>query len=562
MGTLLAVRDLTIDFSTGGAVPVRAVERVSFDLRAGEVLGVIGRSGSGKTTLALSILGLLPPAARVRGGLAVWNDRDLFGLADAERRALRGRDVAMIFQDPSSALHPALPVVDQVAEALRVHRADLNRREARRQAVARLAGVGIPNPAGRLREYPHQWSGGMRQRAMIAIALAHEPRLLIADEPTTALDVTVQAHVIELLRREAPAARGGASGGATLLITHDFGLIAELADRVLVMMDGRIVERGPVKRIFDRPRHPHTAELLAARPGVVTAVTRGVPSRQRTGRSRPPALEIRGLSAEYAPPARERAAVRAVRDVSFEIADGELLGLVGVSGAGKTSLARALVGLIPADGLIRLDGRPLAPTHRSREERRALQIVFQNPYGSLNPRRTLGAAIAEPLRIHGRFGKRGAAKVDELLELVELSPALADRFPAEVSGGQRQRVAIARALSCQPRVVILDEPVTSLDVAVQARILALLDRLRGEMRTAFLLIAHDLRMVRDVADRVAVMDDGSLVEIGPARRMFEQPRHAATRLLLQSIPALHPEFRTRGGTASGPGRRGPAPTVP
>lgn len=547
MPALLSVRDLTVDFATGRTVFVRAVAGVSFDLRAGEVLGIVGRSGSGKSTLALSLLGLLPAAARLTGGSALWDGRDLFQLRESQRRALRGREIAMIFQDPLSALHPSLPVIHQVAEALRVYRPDLDRHAARRGAVDRLARVGISRPEDRIHDYPHQWSGGMRQRAMIAIALVHQPRLLIADEPTTALDVTVQARIIELLRREAPAAGGDGSEGATLLITHDFGLIAELADRVLVMMDGKIVDQGSTMQIFNQPGHPHTADLLAARPGVSTGTRTGRHPGGGDAAADPPVLEVRGLSAEYAPVSRAVPPVRAVDDVSFRLGSGEVLGLVGKSGSGKTSLARALVGLLPASGDIRLAGCEItAATRRTRAHRRAMQIVFQNPYGSLNPRRSVGASIAEPLRIHGLHAKYGNARVEELLQIVELDPSFSRRFPAELSGGEQQRVAIARALACQPRVVILDEPVTSLDVAVQARILALLDRLRRELRTAFLLIAHDLRMVRDVADRVAVMEAGRLVEVGPTRRMFERPEHAETRRLLAAIPAIHPSGRARG----------------
>ncbi len=550
---LLAVRELAVDYGK-----VRAVRGVSLEVRAGEVVGIVGESGSGKTTLALAVLGLLPASARLRSGEIRWKGEDLLAASAERRRALRGREIAMIFQEPLSALHPAFPVVSQIAEALRAHRPGLDRRAARSEAVERLEAVGIPQPARRTREVPHQWSGGMRQRVLIAMALAHDPSLLIADEPTTALDVTVQARIIELLRRKAPAAaeRDDAASGGTLVITHDFGLVAELADRVLVMQDGRVVEAGTATRIFDRPSHPHTRALLDARPG-----TGAITGRSRTGgahaapRERSSdvdastndddiALEAVNLYASYGPTSRGGDPVVAVRDVSFRLRAGEALGLVGESGSGKSSLARALVGLLPATGRIRVGGRPVPPTtRRSRSERRALQIVFQDPFGSLNPRRSAGDAIAEALRIHSLDADRRQERVAELLGLVELDASFGARFPTELSGGERQRVAIARALACRPEVLVLDEPVTSLDLPVQVRILALLERLCRELRTALLLIAHDLRMVRDVADRVAVMHDGRLIETGRTEDVFERPSHPETRRLLDAIPAHHPSQR-------------------
>lgn len=537
---LLALRDLTVDYGS-----VRAVRSVSLEIRAGEIVSIVGESGSGKTTLALAVLGLLPASARIERGEIRWKGEDLLAASAERRRALRGRDIAMVFQEPLSALHPTFPVVSQVAEALRAHRPDLDRRTARREAVERLEAVGIPQPARRTREIPHQWSGGMRQRALIAMALAHDPSLMIADEPTTALDVTVQARLIELLRRKAPAAAGrdDAASGGTLLITHDFGLVAELADRVLVMQNGRVVEAGAVTRIFDRPSHPHTRALLDARPGTGAPTGRG--SRGgRTSSDDDVALEAVNLHASYGPTSRGGPPVIAVRDVSFRLRAGEALGLVGESGSGKSSLARALVGLLPATGRIRVGGRPVPPTtRRSRAERRALQIVFQDPFGSLNPRRSAGNAIAEALRIHSLDADRRKERVAELLGLVELDASFGARFPAELSGGERQRVAIARALACRPKVLVLDEPVTSLDLPVQVRILALLERLRRELGTALLLIAHDLRMVRDVADRVAVMHGGRLIETGRTADVFERPSHPETRRLLSAIPAGHPSQR-------------------
>lgn len=536
---LLAVRDLAVDYGS-----VHAVRSVSLDIRAGEIVGIVGESGSGKTTLALAVLGLLPASARIERGEIRWKGEDLLAASAERRRALRGREIAMVFQEPLSALHPTFPVVSQVAEALRAHRPDLDRRTARREAVERLEAVGIPQPARRTREIPHQWSGGMRQRALIAMALAHDPSLMIADEPTTALDVTVQARIIELLRRKAPAAAGrDAASGGTLLITHDFGLVAELADRVLVMQDGEVVEAGAVTRIFDRPTHPHTKALLDARPG--TGALTGRRSRGgRTSSDDDVALEAVNLHASYGPTSRGGPPVIAVRDVSFRLRAGETLGLVGESGSGKSSLARALVGLLPATGRIRVGGRPVPPTtRRSRAERRALQIVFQDPFGSLNPRRCAGNAIAEALRIHSLDADRREERVAELLGLVELDASFGARFPAELSGGERQRVAIARALACRPKILVLDEPVTSLDLPVQVRILALLERLCRELRTALLLIAHDLRMVRDVADRIAVMHGGRLVETGRTADVFERPSHPETRRLLSAIPAGHPSQR-------------------
>jgi peptide/nickel transport system ATP-binding protein len=441
----------------------------------------------------------------------------------------------MVFQDPLSALHPLLRVGEQIAEAIRAHRA-VSRRDARAQTVALLEQVGVPEPARRVDAYPHELSGGQRQRVLIAMALANKPRLLIADEPTSALDVTVQAQILALLRR-----LQGEMGMALVLVSHDLGVVAEMAQDVVVMHAGRIVERGTAGQILRAPQHPYTEALVRATP------TLDGPYEPRPGAGKgEPLLEVRDLVKRFPLTRgvlfqRRVGAVEAVAGVSFELAAGETLGLVGESGCGKSTTARLLTRLLePTAGEIRFQGQDLATLRGAglKAARRQLQIVFQDPHSSLNPRRTIGAIVAEPFAIHGLHRDRAARRraVEELLERVELSPRHAARYPHELSGGQRQRVGVARALALEPRVLIADEPVSALDVSVQAQILALLRRLQRELGLALLLISHDLAVVRQMADRVAVMRAGRIVELAPAEELYAAPQHPYTRELLAAVP--------------------------
>ncbi len=578
-GELLRVTDLCVELETreGWARPLRGVD---LEIRAGETVGLIGESGSGKTLTALSILRLLP-ARHAIGGRIGWRGRDVLSLPERRVRGLRGREIGMIFQDPLSSLHPWYRVVDQVAEALRAH-TDLSRREARRRSLGLLERVGISAAHAERHPFPHQWSGGMRQRAVVAMAIANGPRLLIADEPTTALDVTVQAQILELLRE---ALRD--TGAAALLISHDLAVVAQLAERVAVMDGGRVIEFRPIRELFANPEREKTRELLAAadllgpsngtarpKPGAeggsrITASPPSGPSAPAAlnpptgphrapgtdGAATEPVLRVVDLIVEHrgdGPRARS-ATVRAVDGVSFELRRGETMGLVGESGCGKSTLARALLALDrPVAGHVYLDGEDLlsADRRRLRRLRARIQMVFQDPLASLNPRRTVAETVAAPLRAHGRFRAAGGeARVRRLLELVRLEPELAGRYPHQLSGGQRQRVGIARALALDPEVLVLDEPVTALDAAVRARVLGLLRDLQAELGISMLLIAHDLAVVRSVAHRVAVMYLGRLVEVGEAQRVFSHPAHPYTVALLSAIPSPHPATEDDG---SGP----------
>ncbi|MGP3971030.1 ABC transporter ATP-binding protein [Streptomyces sp. 6N223] len=623
-GSVLSLKDLTVEFTTPAGV-VRAVDGVSYEVTTGETLGVVGETGSGKSVTVLAALGLLS-AGNVRrvSGQALLDGADLLAMPEQELRRVLGRDVAMVFQDPISALNPVQRVGDQIAETLRVHDHSLSARAARARTVELLELVGVPHPEGRYDGYPHQFSGGMCQRAVIAMAIANQPRVLIADEPTTALDVSVQAQILDVLQ---VAARE--TGAATVLITHDLGVIAETADRVCVMYAGRVVETGSVRELFARPRHPYTAALLNSLPRLDVTVRRLAPipgqppdpirlpegcafaprcpvggDREVCAVQRPAlraAADGGGLSACHfpdevgegsapVPPAaltpaphpgagtvggeeRAVAPVLAVRDVrkrfpirggvfarasgwvhavdgvSFEIQPGRTLGLVGESGCGKSTLARMMLRLIdPTGGSISVAGRELARAGRAelRHVRRQVQMVYQDPFASLNPRLTVGDNVAEPLRLAGGFSRTARrARVLDLFDRVGLLPEHVDRFPAEFSGGQRQRVAIARALALQPRLLILDEPVSALDVSVQAQVLNLLADLQAESGMAYLFVSHDLSVVRQVADEVAVMYLGKIVETGPADRVYRQPCHPYTRALLASVPIPDPAGREK-----------------
>ena len=529
--SLVDVTGLRVDFGA-----LRAVDGLSFRLEEGAALALVGESGSGKSTVASALLGLhRGTGARVEGSVDVAGT-DVQRASDEELRRLCGGRAAMVFQDPLSSLDPYYAIGDQIAEVYRVH-ARVSRRAARARAVEVLDRVGIPDAARRSRSRPHEFSGGMRQRALIAMALACEPRLLIADEPTTALDVTVQAQVLDLLHtlREE-------TGMGLLLVTHDVGVAAESVDEVLVMRHGRAVEHGPVADVLGAPAEPYTRELLAAVPRL------DAPRKASTDADQV-ILEATGLRREFG---RGKGAVTAVDDVSLTLRRGETLGIVGESGSGKTTLGRMLVGLLePTAGSLAFEGRPHTGVNP------AVQMVFQDPVASLNPRRSVGESIADPLRARGeRQERRIRERVGELLERVGLEAVHYDRYPHEFSGGQRQRVGIARALAADPRVIVCDEPVSALDVTTQAHVVALLGELRRELGLALVFVAHDLAVVRQVSDQVAVMRRGRIVEEGPVGEVYASPRDPYTGQLLAAVPALDPEgaarrrARRRGLTAA------------
>ncbi|MFH8685553.1 ABC transporter ATP-binding protein [Streptomyces anulatus] len=526
---LVEVSGLTVDFG-----PVRAVDGLSFTLEAGGALGVVGESGSGKSASAYALLGLhRGTGARVGGSVRVAGT-DVNTADDRELRALRGAGAAMVFQDPLSSLDPYYPVGDQIAEVYRVHR-PVSRKAARARAVEVLDRVGIPDAARRSRLRPHEFSGGMRQRALIAMALACEPGLLIADEPTTALDVTVQAQILDLLhdlRHE--------TGMGLLLVTHDVGVAAESVDEVLVMRHGKEVERGPVARVLGAPREPYTKELLAAVPRVETRRVVPVPP-PRVAEDAAPLLEAVGLRREFG---RGSGRVAAVDGVSLTVHAGRTLGIVGESGSGKTTLGRMLVRLLdPTAGRLRYGGREIGslPEKELRSFRRDLQMVFQDPVASLNPRRSVGESVADPLRAAGESDEgRIRDRVGELLERVGLDPGRYERYPHEFSGGQRQRVGIARALAAGPKLIVCDEPVSALDVTTQAQVVELLSELQRELGIGLVFIAHDLAVVRQVSDEVAVMRRGVIVEQGSADAVYADPQDPYTRQLLAAVPALDP----------------------
>ncbi|WP_369249037.1 dipeptide ABC transporter ATP-binding protein [Streptomyces sp. R41] len=523
--SLVEVTDLTVGFGS-----LRAVDGLSFQLEKGAALGLVGESGSGKSTVASALLGLHRGTGAAVGGAVRVAAIDVQRAADDELRRLRGGKAAMVFQDPLSSLDPYYAVGDQIAEVYRVH-VKASRRAARARAVEVLDRVGIPDAARRARSRPHEFSGGMRQRALIAMALACEPDLLIADEPTTALDVTVQAQILDLLHtlREE-------TGMGLLLVTHDVGVAAESVDEILVMRHGRAVEHGPVGTVLGAPQETYTQELLGAVPRV--DASRGSDG----GVSDEVVLEAVGLRREFGRGKRQFAAVD---DVSLAIHRGETLGIVGESGSGKTTLGRMLVGLLePTTGAVRYEGRTQSGVSPS------VQMVFQDPVSSLNPRRSVGESIADPLRARGeRDEERVRGRVRELLERVGLEADHYDRYPHEFSGGQRQRVGIARALAAEPRVIVCDEPVSALDVTTQAQVVSLLGELQRELGLALVFVAHDLAVVRQVSDRVAVMRRGRIVEYGPADEVYESPRDPYTEQLLAAVPALDPEIAARRRTA-------------
>ncbi|WP_040807602.1 dipeptide ABC transporter ATP-binding protein [Nocardia concava] len=527
--SLLEISDLRVDFGA-----MTAVDGVDLTIATGERVAVVGASGSGKSSLAHAIIGLLPGAGRVRSGSIRWRGTDLTRADEKHLRGIRGKDIGLVPQDPMSNLNPVSRVGRQVAETLEAHGL-YSGRAATDRAIELLGEAGLPDPARQARQYPHELSGGMRQRALIAIGLSCRPGLLIADEPTSALDVTVQRRILDHLDELTKEL-----GTALLLVTHDLALAAERADRVLVMSDGRIVESGPARDVLTDPREDYTRRLVAAAPAQSAPLVEDTAADPEG----PPVLVVSNLSKTFRARGRRQPAP-AVDDVSFTISRGRTTAIVGESGSGKTTTARMILGLLPAtSGRVRLDGEEIVTLRgaRLRAARRAMQPVFQNPYSSLDPMWTVERLIAEPLRAFAT-GDRTVrrARVAELLDQVALPAALAHRYPHELSGGQRQRVAIARALAVNPRLMICDEPVSALDVLIQNQILTLLADLQSRLNLSYLFITHDLAVVRALAHDVVVMREGRIVEQGPTTRILTTPAAAYTRDLLASIPGARAE---------------------
>lgn len=538
---LLSVRDLTVAFRTQEGLR-EVLHGASFDIFPGETVAIVGESGSGKSTTATAIVNLLPGTGQVTGGSITLEGRELTTLSRREIEAVRGRDIGFVPQDPMSNLNPVWSIGFQVKEAIRANGIAQGREAAKARTVEVLQQAGLADAAKRLHQFPHQFSGGMRQRALIGIGLAADPKLLIADEPTSALDVTVQRVILDHM-----ASLTRDKGTSVLLITHDLGLAAERADKIIVMNGGNIVEAGPSRQILEDPQHPYTKRLVSAAPSVasqrIQAVVedRGIETLEDLANI-PPTVRVSGLTKDYK--IRQgnfrSEAFRAVDDVSFEIPRGKTLALVGESGSGKSTVAKMVLKLEePTSGTIEIDGQDVSRLSAAQSFglRRRMQPVFQDPYGSLDPLRNIGNTIAEPLQIHG-VGDRASRRdrVEELLDQVALPRALATRYPNELSGGQRQRVAIARALALKPDIIVLDEAVSALDVLVQDQVLQLLADLQSELDLTYLFITHDLAVVRVSSDLVCVMEKGRVVEQGTVDEIFANPQQEYTDRLLQAIP--------------------------
>jgi peptide/nickel transport system ATP-binding protein len=526
---LLDIRGLTVALPDGADRPF-AVEKLTFALRPNEILCVVGESGSGKSITAHAVMGLLPKEAlRIAAGAAQFHGRNILAFSDAQHRALRGSRIGMIFQEPMTALNPLMRVGDQVEEVLIAH-ADLGKAERALRVEELLDSVGLPNPRELCRSYPFRLSGGQRQRVMIAMALALKPDILIADEPTTALDVTTQKQILDLIRQIQRERQMG-----VIFITHDFGVVAEIADRVAVLRQGRLVEIGPADDVLNHPRHAYTRQLIAAVPHYVE-------HRATQARSGPPLLEAVGINKAFHIGKglfRAGRVIQVADDISLSIHPGETLGLVGESGSGKSTLARTIVGLVkPDSGSLRFQGSELLGLDRRqfRPFRRHIQMIFQDPYASLNPRHKVGDIIAQGPIAFGEDKRKARERAHDLLDLVGLDPSAAERYPHEFSGGQRQRISIARALAMSPKLLIADEPVSALDASVQAQVLRLLDDLRHRLGLSMLFITHDLRVASQVCDTIGVMKKGRIIEIGPAGEVFANPQQAYTRALLEAIP--------------------------
>ncbi|MCD0499396.1 dipeptide ABC transporter ATP-binding protein [Achromobacter sp. MY14] len=564
---LLSVRGVSVDFNTDNGV-FRAVDSLDFDVKPGRTLAIVGESGSGKSVTSMAIMRLTDYSnGRIATGQILFRDNDgretdLTQASDEQMRAIRGNDIAMIFQEPMTSLNPVFTIGDQIVEAIMLHQ-QLSRSAARQSARKLLEKVRLPDAEQLLDRYPHQLSGGMRQRVMIAMALSCQPRLLIADEPTTALDVTIQAQILNTIRELQRDL-----GTAVIFITHDMGVVAEMADDVVVMLRGKKVEQGTVDEIFNAPKHPYTRALLAAVPRLGSLTGRDLPLRtpqtvldgdtlrevgetreQDTARYDEPVLRVEKLTTRFDVGhnlfGRVTHRVHAVEEVSFDVYPGETLALVGESGSGKSTIGKTLQQLVaPTSGAVRYNGQDIfsmdaAGRQRLRQE---IQYIFQDPYASLDPRKTVAFSIAEPIRTHGLLHGEDAIarRVGELLEQVGLKPEHAKRYPHEFSGGQRQRVCIARALASNPKLIIADESVSALDVSIQAQILNLLMDLQKDRGLSYLFITHDMAVVEKVSHRVAVLYLGQIVELGTRRQIFESPQHAYTRKLLAAVPVAEP----------------------
>jgi len=529
--SLLKIRDLHVCLPEGSERPY-AVEAVDLDLEPNEILCIVGESGSGKSLTARAVMGLLPkPHVRVVQGTIHMEDEDLVAVSDARMREIRGSNISMIFQEPMTALNPVMTIGNQIDEVFRFH-VNMKRRERRTRAETLLADVHLPDPKNIMRAYPHELSGGQRQRAMIAMALALDPKILIADEPTTALDVTTQAQILSLIKEMQTAHNTG-----VLFITHDFGVVADIADRVAVMQNGNLVEVGSATEVLNNPQHPYTQSLIAAVPSLTP--------RPRRVQSTEAVLQVDALSKTFSSGGNflgfggDKRTVHAAKEVTLTLARGETLGIVGESGSGKSTVARCIVRLLDADnGAILLNGTDLRPLGRSamRPHRANIQMVFQDPFASLNPRTRVGKIIAQGPLIQGKSKKEAQAQARELLSIVGLDERAYDRFPHEFSGGQRQRIGIARSLALNPDVLVADEPVSALDVSIQAQILQLLDDIRDQMSLSMIFITHDLRVAAQVCDRLVVMRNGELVEAGDTEELFKAPKAPYTKELLAAVP--------------------------
>ncbi|MEL7463016.1 MAG: ABC transporter ATP-binding protein [Pseudomonadota bacterium] len=529
MTRLLEINDLHVALPPESQRPY-AVEKMDLTLEANEILCVVGESGSGKSLTARAVMGLLPkPRVRIAKGEVLFQGEDLAAASDERLRAIRGSDISMIFQEPMTALNPVMTIGAQIDEVFRFHE-KMPGRERRRRALQLLEDVQLPDPEQSLKAYPHELSGGQRQRAMIAMALALDPKILIADEPTTALDVTTQAQVLKLIKN-----MQATHGTGVLFITHDFGVVADIADRVCVMRNGLVVETGSADQVLNAPEHPYTQALIAAVPDLVPR-----PARPRSSKV---LLDVKGLRKTYRSGGGmfggAGRVVHAAKDVTLDLAEGETLGIVGESGSGKSTVARCIVRLNDAEaGEILLDGADLRPLGRAemRPYRAKIQMVFQDPFASLNPRTRVGKIIAQGPMLNGESAEEAKRRTLELLDIVGLDAGSYDRFPHEFSGGQRQRIGIARALALKPQILVADEPVSALDVSIQAQILKLLDEIRDAMNLSMIFITHDLRVAAQVCDRIAVMQRGDVVEVGPTGEVFANPQAAYTRELLAAVP--------------------------